>query len=626
MKQTIQKYIYMLGLTLAALALLLLCMKSAPEPGASPSGEITSVTKVLPEQLLRIRTGENQTVSLWTHEDGCHYAFLPAHASKATLVLQEGTEASLGNVSLQNGMDLSGFAANTDYPLTVNGQDAGTLCFLRSANVPTLYIETQTGSLEQIHADKNNEEGAGVMLVSPEGLTEYSSAGCMLKGRGNVTWLAEKRPYLLTLPEEAGLLGMGAATKWVLLANAVDETNLRNKLIYDLAAETGFAWTPDCEFVDVYVNGEYRGLYLLAEKVEAGANRLHLDTAAGDFLCRVDVDFRWGDLRYPFRTPSGRTVEISDPKQLTTGARESIGARVATLEERIFSGEDLSKVPDFDLDSWVRRYLVDEISGNIDADLASSYFYCRDGVFYGGPAWDYDKTLGNTLRNRDPRTFTAKNRYISATIESPYYDALYRNESFRKHVPEIYREEFRPVLEELLTGGIREQAEHIREASCMNNLRWQHVFRGYYTSGEIYPSDVETLTEHLARRVEFLDSAWIEGVDYCTVQLEYAPGGPYWNVTVKKGTLLRDIPGDVTENIWYDTWTGENVGPDTAITEDRVLTVRYEAWKETTAVLVTLLSVGFFAVLLVLFVAADFLLRRKERRKDHAKSKSRVSS
>lgn len=623
MKKTIQQYIYTLGLSLVALALLLLCLKSVPQPGTAPAEESAPTPKSLPEQLLRLQVGEDRALSLWMQEEGCYYAFLPSYAEHVSLVLEAGTQASLNGAALYSGMDLGAFETNTAYPLTLNGEAAGTLCFLRSANLPALYIETESGSLDNIHANKNNEETSSVTLVSPEGAEEYAAGGCLLKGRGNMTWLLDKRAYLLTLPQETGLLGMGAATKWVLLANALDDTGLRNKLIFDLAGESDFAWTPGCEYVDVYINGEYRGLYLLTEKVESGPNRLNLNEQAGDFLCRLDLDERWSDLRYPFRTPYGRTVEISDPKQLTTGSRENVGARTAELEERILSGEDLTQAEDFDLDSWVRRYLIDEISGNIDADLASSYFYCQDGVFYGGPVWDYDMTLGNSPRNRDPRAFIANTGHVSSVMESPYVEALYRNPGFRQRVEELYEQEFRPILAELVDGGIRERAEAIRDASAMNNLRWDYVFREYYDNGSIYATDAEFLEEYLRTRMDFLDSAWIRDVEYCTVQLEYAPGGFFWNVTVEKGTPLKNTVEDVTEYTWYDYWTGEFVGPDTAITGDRILTVRFDPQKELTAVSLAKLSLVFFGGLMICLLAADGLLRRKERSK--ADDKTHVS-
>ena len=629
-KKIFQKYGLMLAMSLAVLAVLLFCTTQTQNPflTGNPHGEGLAGNS---ELVLGFRVSgapQPAELSVWQLSEEEYYVFLPSFArlQQVHVSLPQGMTARVGDVELVDGMDCAGFALETAYPLSVNGTETGTLGFVRSENVPALYIETVSGSMADIHADKEHEESAAMTLVSPDGVLLHADEAALLKGRGNVTWLSEKKPYLLTLSADADLLDMGSASKWVLLANTVDETNLRNKLIYDLAAASDFPWTPQVSYVDVYLNGQYNGLYLLAEKVEAGPNRLNLDTQNGDFLCRVEADYRWGILKFPIRTPSGRTVEISEPGQLTTGRKNVIADQVARMEDTIYSGEDLTAAAGFDLDSWVRRYLVDEISGNIDADLASSYFYSADGVIYGGPIWDYDKVFGNTYRNENPETFIAKNKYVSATIVTPYYHALFENESFQTRLREIYRAEFRPALEQMMNGGIRERAQFIALASRANNLRWQRELEKYYASGEIIPSDVDSLSAYLEKRIAFLDAVWIQEKEYCTVQLEYSPGGPYWNIAVEKGTALADSPVDVFETVWYDNWTGEAAGPDTVIEEDRILTVRYEAEKETTMVVVTRLSLLVMAVMLVILLVADRYLRRKERRKDHERTDARIPS
>ena len=105
----------------------------------------------------------------------------------------------------------------------------------------------------------------------------------------------------------------GAADKWILLANATDETNLHNKLVLDLAEQVGLGWVPEHIYTDVYLNGTYNGLYLLIEKPEVGSSRLNLDSNNG-FLCKVDLEDRWSKLDNPYKTGMGRTLEISSPK------------------------------------------------------------------------------------------------------------------------------------------------------------------------------------------------------------------------------------------------------------------------------------------------------------------------
>ena len=111
-----------------------------------------------------------------------------------------------------------------------------------------------------------------------------------IRGRGNATWLWEKKPYSLTLSKSADLLGMGAAKEWILLTNAPDPTHLRNKIAYDLAAEVGLLYSPESNWVDLYLNGEYTGLYLLTERNEIHPQRI--PAGNGTFLVSMELESR----------------------------------------------------------------------------------------------------------------------------------------------------------------------------------------------------------------------------------------------------------------------------------------------------------------------------------------------
>ena len=224
---------------------------------------------------------------MYDAEDGNYYVFLPSYADmeNVTVSYSSNTRISLDDIILSDGMDCGVFELETPYAFKLNEQQTATLWFYRSENVGTMYVDTATGSMDHIHEDKNHEENATITLYTDDGTLNYFDEKSTLKGRGNATWNYNKHPYSLTLSADGDLLGMGAATNWVLLANASDETNLNNKLVFDLASRVGFEWSPESKWVDLYLNGEYNGLYLLTEKVEVNKNRLNIDPSSGDFLC-----------------------------------------------------------------------------------------------------------------------------------------------------------------------------------------------------------------------------------------------------------------------------------------------------------------------------------------------------
>ena len=149
----------------------------------------------------------------------------------------------------------------------------------------TVYIDTESGNMDYIHENKENKESGKISIyTSVEGI-DYSGDLTSIKGRGNNTWDEfEKKPYNIELQNESNLLGMGKASQWVLLANADDHSNLRNKLVYDFSDEIGLEFSPDSRWVDLYLNGEYAGLYLLSERNEVHENRVNIDKTDGALL------------------------------------------------------------------------------------------------------------------------------------------------------------------------------------------------------------------------------------------------------------------------------------------------------------------------------------------------------
>ena len=581
----------------------------------------TGTDIVLPRFCVQSTDGEEvKTISLFDAKDGNYYVFLPSYADmrQVTVSVSEEVHFALNDTPLADGMACEFFELQTPYSFFADAQMIATLWFYRSENVASMFLDTATGSMAYIHRDKNHEESASVRLYTADGVLDYSDEKCVLKGRGNSSWGYDKHPYALTLSQDADLMGMGEADSWILLANASDETNLNNKLILDLASRTGFLWTPECQWVDVYLNGEYNGLYLLAEKVEAGENRLDIRTESGDFLCKIDLEDRWTTLRHPFMTEGGRAVEIADPRVASKEQLREIERLVNQMEQEILGGMDLSSSSILDLDSLVRRYIIDEVAGNIDSDIASCFYYYSEGKFFAGPVWDYDMALGNCTRNQEPHAFIAKNVLTPAAVLSPYYRALYANESFLRRVEAVYRDVFVPELERMVDEEIDRLSGLIQKASEANSLRWRSMYDDVQSW---YPYAVKTaagIKDYLSRRIDFLSSAWLEGVDYCTVQFRPAHGSSSWNISVQKGNCLKTSYIDTVSTVWLDSSTGKPFDFGRPIMTDMIL-LRQEIEEPASGRSLGLkdyavfMSLALLAALLAAFAVIDVMRRRRER-------------
>ena len=216
-----------------------------------------------------------------------YYLFLPSTADCNNLKVWFNAESvSVDGTELVNGEPTDVFSAlneggiRRDYSLVI-GSTTYNLVAVKSGDVGTIFIDTESGSINTINSssDHSASEEGSIMVVNPSGKIEYDGVLAKFSGRGNATWNTNgnKNPYNIKLDKSTSLLGMPKNKKWALLANAYDEqTLIKNQLIYDFADYIGVKYQVHCKPVDVYVNQQYFGSYQLAERVEIKSNRINV--------------------------------------------------------------------------------------------------------------------------------------------------------------------------------------------------------------------------------------------------------------------------------------------------------------------------------------------------------------
>jgi len=143
------------------------------------------------------------------------------------------------------------------------------------SNLPVIYIDTEGGAAI---VSKEDYIDATMRI---QGNEEFSEADVLydgkieIRGRGNTTWKKPKKPYRIKLDKKANLCGMGSSKHWVLLANYMDRSLMRNTLAYDLSGSMGMTHTSTV-WVDVVLNGEYIGNYQLCENIRVDKNRVDI--------------------------------------------------------------------------------------------------------------------------------------------------------------------------------------------------------------------------------------------------------------------------------------------------------------------------------------------------------------
>ena len=236
-------------------------------------------------------------------DSGIHYAYVPAEMKGALHVFFDKkrslrVEGDGVSGSFSSGDELPVFAEGQEYVFSYldaegNELESGTAAFLYTENVPSMYIDTVSGSMEAVDGDKKHlmEEEASYRIFQTDGAQDASgkcvvrgrgnraqdaSGKCVVRGRGNSTWSQAKKPYNLKLENENSLLGMDGCTKLALVSNYWDSSQTRQYYAFEMADRLGLAYTPQSRFVNVYLNGRYHSLCLLTQRINVNGGSVHI--------------------------------------------------------------------------------------------------------------------------------------------------------------------------------------------------------------------------------------------------------------------------------------------------------------------------------------------------------------
>ncbi|MBR1938325.1 MAG: CotH kinase family protein [Spirochaetales bacterium] len=322
-----------------------------------------------------------------------------------------------------------------------------------------------------------------------------------IKGRGNSSWRFPKKSFSLKLSEKSFVLEMLSHKRWVLISNIRDSSLLRNYFAAYLGNKvfTGKGWNPSFKFVDLVMNGEYWGNYIIGEQIKIDENRVNIQDiekkgiGKGGFI--VEVNF-WRDEDFNFVTERNVIFSLKDPDKVSSDIQEYVKETIQNAENILFSDDfadpDNGYANVFDVGSVVDWYLVNEITANLDAAFQSSvymYYDNKDGKIHMGPNWDFDLSSGNSQTE-------ANNWHIKNSI---WMQRFFQDENFEDKVKERYKQ-VRDSLYEAV-NGIKTVAETISVSASLDYSRWE--------IDKDYKAQVDELVNWLRNRLDFLDEQWL---------------------------------------------------------------------------------------------------------------------
>ena len=422
------------------------------------------------------------------------------------------------------------------------------------SEIPFAYIETASGDLQFLQQSKENKETGSLYFVNDDQNVEYAGDLDKVKIRGNATRLQPKVPFRIGLAESISLAGLDASKDYVLLAEYGDISLMHNKVAMELANHTTELYQPDGEHIDLYVNGQYMGVYLLCEGISIGENRLNIEdleaeTAllngkdlkqygtfadisgedtmmkgyeiprnpediSGGYLLELEYHGRYeGEETTGFRTKQDWSLVLKEPSRASREQVAYIRDHFQQTENAMYaedwidpeSGKSLQEL--VNLESFVHKYMMDEICMNTDP-WTSQFLYKNkeDDRFYFGPMWDYDMAFGHYDTGFSPDEF-----YCNWHI---WYEAVYDHPEFQKILKETYEEVYLPFLQELTDIKMEKWKQELAASARMNFTRWniEEIYsrNSVIRRGNSFEECVDFLKDFIEARTEFLSSEWLE--------------------------------------------------------------------------------------------------------------------
>ncbi|MBQ8069253.1 MAG: CotH kinase family protein [Bacteroidales bacterium] len=387
--------------------------------------------------------------------------------------------------------------------------------------LPIIYIETENRQAITSKEDYLNAtfriNGRGVA----EGLDEVT---CQIRGRGNTTWGWPKKPYLVKFDSKQSLFGFPKHKRWVLLANFMDRTMMRNLVAMKVSSMTGLDWTPRCQSVELVLNGKHVGNYLLIEQVRVDKNRVPVtemspedtegDALTGGYMLELDFHF---DNKFQWLSEFGHSnewirgrndvvpfgIKYPDEDDINNTQinyiKKYINDTATALYGDDFTDQEKGYAAWIDVDSFIDYWIVFEVMGNHELGNPGSVYMHKDrgGKLIAGPCWDFD--WGVLSYKTSPQ---AKNGLLNRN--AIWYARLFDDPAFKAKVKARFGE-LLPKLE-TVPDYIDQMQKTLEKSAALNFAMWNPAEDGMINGDESMTFDaaVSRLKENFSERLEVI--------------------------------------------------------------------------------------------------------------------------
>ena len=358
---------------------------------------------------------------------------------------------------------------------------------IKATNLPIVRINTKDGL--SVTSKENWKDAKMEISNAADESWNFDDIEIEIRGRGNTTWSQPKKPYAIKLGKKQQICGMPKHKRWVLIANYLDNSFMKNEVAFYLSEQLGMDYTVRGEFVNLVLNDKYIGLYWLGEQIKVDENRVGIDEEK-DYLVEMDVYY---DETWKFKSEiKNLPYMIKNDDDMSQEKLDSLMGDINALERALYGEEEINLEDYIDVDSFAKFYIVNEIMGNGELNHPkSSYFTFNSStkILSAGPVWDFDWAGASSSGSLK----------INNSI---YYDELFTHSEFSEKVEELL------ALENLTVENIEKQIENMKSyisaSAALDKLVWgvhKNPVGSQFNSFDEY---VENLKLCVKTRLDFL--------------------------------------------------------------------------------------------------------------------------
>lgn len=414
--------------------------------------------KILDKQLIwnssndpQFNTVSQQTATIQGDDISLMIPYLYHFKLIPEFTVSEGTTVTVDGVEQKSGETEVDFSKPVAYAVTANGETRHYTVNITNTGLPVVVLhQSATGDFSKVYQGGVTIGGTNIggklvnkfvdfmvrgketdwveddtfTVYNADGTVNVDAAACGIRLRGNTTQTYPKKPFAVKLKSKKAVLDMPAHKRWVLLANWLDHSMIRNAVAFEVAhamengwktgtVEQGIPWNVHGQNVELVMDGRHVGNYYLCEQIKIGGTRLDIQDAYEDaladgkvpatfencgYLLELDNNY---DENYKFITSHYSVPFMFKDDVLSDGILNAVKQKIQGIEDNIYAGDFASAYEDLDIYTVIDQWLIWELTMNHEYIEPRSVYYFMDGngKLSAGPVWDFDRATFQNVEN-----------------------------------------------------------------------------------------------------------------------------------------------------------------------------------------------------------------------------------